>query len=284
MPWRTDSRFLNSNAGSGGFMGNLASRQPRLANRRKGVLAFFKNCELPVVAGAGGFPLAPPGILPQGAWVQTLAHWDIAVFRWINRSWSDPTLDSVMRFLSGNPYFVPALVLIGAMLLWKGGVRGWVFVLLLSLAAAFSNEFLVEPLKHWVQRPRPYAGLSDVVLRVGRGTANGSTPSGHAMNAALMATFTAWFYPRARWWVIAMAFGVALSRVYNGAHYPSDVVAGALLGITSGLFSLWGAERLWSWASPRWWPDLGKRVPSLLHPAATFEPAPALEGMPQAHG
>lgn len=208
--------------------------------------------------------------------VETLARTDIAIFRWINQGKDSPWLDAVMAFLSGNPYFVPALVLVAILLVWKGGARGIVFVVVMSIAAALANEFVVEPLKDHFQRVRPYAGLTDVILRVGRGTTNASLPSGHAMNAALMATITGWFYPRTLWWVVPVAVGVGVSRIYNGVHYPSDVLAGASLGVASAFLALWGCDRIWRAVTPRWGPEWARRVHSLLRPdlAAAVEHQP----------
>jgi undecaprenyl-diphosphatase len=49
--------------------------------------------------------------------------------------------------------------------------------------------------------------------------------------------------PRLRWALLALAFGVALSRVYLGVHYPSDVIAGALLGAAIGAAAVWLLRR-----------------------------------------
>ena len=57
-----------------------------------------------------------------------------------------------------------------------------------------------------------------------------SMPSSHAANwfAATMIAFL--FYRRSLWFMLPMALAVSFSRVYNGVHYPSDVLAGAILG------------------------------------------------------
>lgn len=171
-----------------------------------------------------------------------------------------------MGFLSDNPVFVPCLVILAAVLLWKGGRRGWVFVLLLALAAGLCNELLVEPLKGAFERARPFVVLPDAVLRTGRGSPMESLPSSHAVHSALIATITGWFYPRALWAVAPIAFGVGLSRIYNGVHFPGDVLAGFLIGVGFGALFLWSADRLWRLAAPRLCPGIARRIESLLRP------------------
>ena len=97
---------------------------------------------------------------------------------------------------------------------------------------------LVLGAKHVVGRPRPYVNLP-LEARTKRNRppdpaeAHLSFPSGHAGVSAALATSWSLSYPR--WYVIApgavWATGVALSRVYLGVHYPSDVLMGAALGV-----------------------------------------------------
>lgn len=83
-----------------------------------------------------------------------------------------------------------------------------------------------------VQRPRP-----DIVPRLIEGTASGyGFPSGHTTIAFVLAAVLAGQYPRLRWYCYTIAALVGISRVYLGMHYPSDVVAGAVLGSAVG----WG--------------------------------------------
>src|SRR5207248_6535143 len=74
-----------------------------------------------------------------------------------------------------------------------------------------------------------------------------SMPSGHAMMAFAGAVVLAAVVPRLRWPLLVLAAGVAASRVYVGVHYPSDVLAGAVLGAAVGaaaVVALRGSERL----------------------------------------
>lgn len=95
------------------------------------------------------------------------------------------------------------------------------------LAAAGSSL-----LKDAVARPRPLSSLENVRV-VGEPLRQRSFPSGHSANAfALCAACGGRLRTRRAWVVGGLLAGlVGLSRVYVGAHYPGDVLAGALLGV-----------------------------------------------------
>lgn len=105
---------------------------------------------------------------------------------------------------------------------WTAGVGGGI------LAAGL--------LKHTVQRPRPYRTLSDIKPRRNADQLDRldpfSFPSGHATLAFAHATSAALAWPE--WYVIVPAYvwasGVAISRLWIGVHYPSDVLVGVLIG------------------------------------------------------
>ncbi|MCX5493659.1 phosphatase PAP2 family protein [Kaistia dalseonensis] len=67
-----------------------------------------------------------------------------------------------------------------------------------------------------------------------------SFPSGHSATAGALIAIGFLVVPRLRIWLMALALGIAASRVVVGAHYPSDIVGGLLFGY---VFSLWLAGR-----------------------------------------
>ncbi len=96
----------------------------------------------------------------------------------------------------------------------------------LAVAAAHGGNVAV---KRVVRRPRP--DLADLPARVRTPSAL-SFPSAHAASTFAAVTAFGPLLPRLPWRSVGVA--MALSRVVLGVHYPSDVVAGAVLGVTLG--------------------------------------------------
>ncbi len=207
-------------------------------------------------------------------WLQSVDVW---LFHWINASWSNSCFERLMPFLSDSPCFTCLLLLIAIGLLVRGGARGRVCVLMLTLALCLGNAVVCDSLKHGLGRLRPFQVLPDVRLRIGTG-GSFSMPSSHAANWFSAALILMVYFRRSIWCMLPLAVLVGLSRIYNGVHYPGDVLAGALLGMGYSAAVIWGADAVWQGIGPRWFPVWHERLPSLVNPVtreAKKEAAPA---------
>lgn len=105
-----------------------------------------------------------------------------------------------------------------------------------GMAAVVSGGIAVQFLKHLIGRCRPYLEDQGACLATFAGPSflNGhdSFPSGHTTTAFAMAGVVATIYPGARLLWYAFATVIGLSRLAVNAHYLSDVMAGAALGLT----------------------------------------------------
>ncbi|MGB4781265.1 phosphatase PAP2 family protein [Candidatus Methylomirabilis sp.] len=108
----------------------------------------------------------------------------------------------------------------------------------LGLFAVIVGSLSVQVLKHLFCRSRPLAEKAGQFFVefpcLGKGSGLISFPSGHSVTAFAMAFVLSRAYPRYTLLFYGLAGLVALSRVYLAKHFPSDVVAGAALGLLAG--------------------------------------------------
>ncbi len=123
------------------------------------------------------------------------------------------------------------------MLLWAfEPEHGELFLYTALMAYALELPIYVL-LKKLFKRPRPCDFLMNLTAHV-TPSDKFSLPSGHTAAAWLMACIIAHFYPPFAVIAYIWAALIGLSRVLLGVHYPSDVVAGTLLGMTIASLSI----------------------------------------------
>ena len=165
-----------------------------------------------------------------------MEHFDSALTQWINHfAGTLPVLDDVAIALSAIG--VPVMILTVVGLWWRRTERymtrhvAIVSGLAFCLGLTFNQLILL-----FIHRPRPYeVGLTHLLIAP---TADFSFPSDHATaSAAIAFAFYIGGFRKFGLGFAAVAFFIALSRIYVGTHYVSDVAGGALTALVAALLA-----------------------------------------------
>ncbi|OGP94922.1 MAG: hypothetical protein A2Z19_06700 [Deltaproteobacteria bacterium RBG_16_54_18] len=174
---------------------------------------------------------------------------DRKAFLWINNEWSTPPLDFFCSYFItwlGNAGVVIALVIIFFAVKKPAYLRQhlpW------FVAAMLVAGLCVFALKKMIARPRPLSDLAPLIEGgkvyvhvLGQELWYRSFPSGDTQTAFTAATYFSCLFPRWVLFFLCLATAVGLSRIYMGAHFPLDVVAGGLIGAAIA-FGTWGVRQ-----------------------------------------
>ncbi|MEI6478253.1 MAG: phosphatase PAP2 family protein [bacterium] len=131
-------------------------------------------------------------------------------------------------------FVLPVLLII----LWelpeaKGSKHGTKKAVMLAVMSALLGTALKSVINVVWARPRPFITHTDLVAMTFKVDA-ASFPSGHTMLAFALA-FSLVFsgYKKSGWCAVILAVLVGLGRIFSGVHYPSDVLAGAVIGVAA---------------------------------------------------
>jgi undecaprenyl-diphosphatase len=171
-------------------------------------------------------------------------------FLWLNQALADPALDGLFLALTtlGDGWITLPLVALVLALAEGPAVRQRVLVAYALGAAA--TGLALGALKLGVAAPRPLSFYAEAIAAgrvavhvVGEPLYRLSFPSGHTETAFYAATFVLGRYGRRAAPALVLAALVGLSRVYVGAHFVVDVLAGAALGTLGGALTLGALAR-----------------------------------------
>ncbi len=160
---------------------------------------------------------------------------DIFIFRVFNQFISCGILDWLVYFVS-NKYFLYLVILVSAVFLYKKyGPRSLIVVLAAIITIVLADNIGLRILRPLFARARPcLIPESYAIPLLGRNTSY-SMPSLHASGSFSFAALI-WIYYRGYGWALAViAALIGFSRVYGGIHWPTDILAGAILGCLTAL-------------------------------------------------
>ncbi|MCM3569036.1 phosphatase PAP2 family protein [Neobacillus mesonae] len=161
-----------------------------------------------------------------------LYGYECRVFQGINRHFERVWLNFFFRMvthLGGARFTISAVVLL-YLTAWSKEYR------LLAIASAMalsSSHIPVQLVKMLFPRKRPYLTIEKTKFPENP-LKDHSFPSGHTTAVFAILTPYILFIPHISIILILIGLSVGISRIYLGLHYPSDVMAGALLGICAG--------------------------------------------------
>ena len=165
---------------------------------------------------------------------------DDSVLRWMGAHHTT-FLDAAMLEITalGTGTVVLMIVCVSALFLGLTRHRYSALLLLVATAGGIGLNLI---LKLFFDRPRPH------VITWGTNVVSSSFPSGHAMSATIVYSTVAYLAARlfkrvwARWLIMLIAAiviaAISVSRLYLGVHYPSDVVAGSIIGLSWAAFCM----------------------------------------------
>ena len=174
--------------------------------------------------------------------LEALMNLDGGFLLFLQESVRNPVLDKIMIFITslGDKGMIWILATVLLLIPKKTRKAGMVSAVALLGSLLFNNMLI----KNIVQRPRPYVTLEDLRIIIPR-PSEYSFPSGHSSSSfAAAVSFYRLLPKKLGIPAIVLAGLIAFSRLYVGVHYPTDVLAGALMGIVLSYFAQYLVETI----------------------------------------
>jgi undecaprenyl-diphosphatase len=159
--------------------------------------------------------------------LQLIQGIDNSILNFIRDNMHGKIMDNIMVLITslGNSGLIWIIIALALIVNKKYRNVGYMALVALLLSS-FAGDIV---LKNIVHRLRPSTNLSAGMLLIDKPLSY-SFPSGHAMSSFAVAGVLATQIKKYSVWVIGLAALIAFSRLYLYVHYPSDVLAGMLLG------------------------------------------------------
>jgi len=205
----------------------------------------------------------------------------------INRDWASPGLDRAMALASSFDVWLPLISVVLLVLLVRGSFRMRACIVSAALIVGINDGVVSKSMKRMVDRPRPHQSFNDVrvvdfqkakprvlavfkpmkikLSQISLEDVDGrSFPSSHTINTWSVAVVGVTFFGLRAAWLALIAAVVSFSRIYLGAHWPSDVIVSIFIGIGSTLLLLALLKFLWGRFGGKLMPKTHSEHPNLF--------------------
>ena len=175
---------------------------------------------------------------------------------WVHKN-HNTFLDYLMPAITSSDNWTIPIILLILFLGFRCGKKGRIALVIIVICLGTTDALCAQVLKPFFQRLRPsHLSIEGLNLLVGQG-GKWSMPSNHAANIFALSTILSYFYERFKFPLYLFSVVIAISRVYVGVHYPSDILIGSFVGYLIGwtTISMWvilkirelKRRRTWVW-------------------------------------
>lgn len=160
--------------------------------------------------------------------ISLIQKFDICILTFINNNMHYPIMDKAMVIVTSLGNMGIIWIIISIILIVNKKYRNiGIMVLGALLLSTILGEVCLKPLVH---RLRPFSDNSSVKLLIAR-PISFSFPSGHTTSSFAAAGILAKYFKNYAPYIFSLAALIAFSRLYLYVHYPTDVLAGVILGL-----------------------------------------------------
>lgn len=175
--------------------------------------------------------------------IELISVFDRGLIEFIQNNLHNPIMDKVMVFITTLGDAGLIWILMGIALLINKKYRKVGFMVLGALAlGSILGEGII---KNIVQRDRPFISMEGIDMLIKAPTSY-SFPSGHTTSSFAAAGVIAINFKNKSVYVFTLAVLIAISRIYLGVHFPTDIISGIVLGLSCAYVSVFIIERIYN--------------------------------------